>query len=196
MDRYRQSPLLAFRSRKTTVEEAVALPSNVFSRALRDRRTTESQAIVEWSSPDHFSCLATVSSGPTPIVRLRYESQALENSLEQTISFQPARLWFGIRWFFRCPLCDRENAAPRLASKLYLPPSELFFGCRTCHDLTYESVRHHDKRIDRIRRDPGYAEEILRSGRATARQVMQILQVLVPTPRTGGSEVAAIRWLS
>lgn len=38
-----------------------------------------------------------------------------------------------MRWFFDCPMCHRR------VSKLYLPPNELHFACRHCHDLRYQA---------------------------------------------------------
>jgi hypothetical protein len=35
------------------------------------------------------------------------------------------------------------------AIKLYMPPSARYFGCRHCHDLTYQS-RRESHRFDRI----------------------------------------------
>jgi hypothetical protein len=35
------------------------------------------------------------------------------------------------------------------------------FGCRHCHDLTYQSAREHDKRVDRLRRHPELIDALL-----------------------------------
>ena len=39
----------------------------------------------------------------------------------------------GMRWWFFCPACDRRCRI------LYLPSDEIYFACRICHNLTYES---------------------------------------------------------
>jgi len=39
----------------------------------------------------------------------------------------------GQRWWFRCPDCGRRCRV------LYLPSDEIYFSCRICHNLTYES---------------------------------------------------------
>jgi hypothetical protein len=54
----------------------------------------------------------------------------------------------GVRWFFRCPGCNRR------VLKLYVAPSGHDLACRTCLGLTYRSVQQHDKRMDQARRDP------------------------------------------
>lgn len=41
----------------------------------------------------------------------------------------------GLRWWFSCPRCERRSA------KLYLPPRQDLFACRTCHRLSYESAQ-------------------------------------------------------
>ena len=47
----------------------------------------------------------------------------------------------GERWWFACPLTARGVACDRRAGKLYLPPGARYFGCRKCHDLTYQSCQ-------------------------------------------------------
>jgi len=42
----------------------------------------------------------------------------------------------------------------RRVRKLYFPPREMYFGCRACHNLTYESAQTHDHRIYLLMRDP------------------------------------------
>ena len=39
--------------------------------------------------------------------------------------------------------------------KLYMPPGASDFACRACHNLTYESVKEHDKRVDFYLSYPG-----------------------------------------
>jgi len=55
----------------------------------------------------------------------------------------------GVQWWFICPLCHESRCR-----KLYLPPSGGHFGCRSCHDLTYESSQTSDKRVDQLRKMP------------------------------------------
>lgn len=53
----------------------------------------------------------------------------------------------GRRWWFLCPLLRRGRACERRARKLYL--AGRYFGCRTCHDLTYTSTQQSDSRVYR-----------------------------------------------
>jgi len=54
----------------------------------------------------------------------------------------------GERYWLVCPLCGNK------AGKLFRPPEEKYFGCRSCYDLTYRSVREHDQRVDAIVKNP------------------------------------------
>lgn len=71
---------------------------------------------------------------------------ALQYPLDLTTTPLP---WGGRRWWLRCGLLHHKhgNAAPcgRRVAKLYLPRGRRFFGCRHCHQLTYQSCR--DSRV-------------------------------------------------
>jgi hypothetical protein len=47
----------------------------------------------------------------------------------------------GRRYWFECPQCLRR------CGKLYRPPSELYFRCRLCYNLTYDSCNGGRKSI-------------------------------------------------
>jgi hypothetical protein len=67
----------------------------------------------------------------------------------------------GIRRWFKCSLVKDGHLCKRRVRKLYSTPHERLFGCRKCHDLTYESAQRHDKRIDWLLKQP--AEEFIRA---------------------------------
>jgi len=50
----------------------------------------------------------------------------------------------GVRYWLGCPNCGKR------VGKLYLPPGEKFFRCRTCYNLTYKSCKEHDKRMEAL----------------------------------------------
>ena len=54
----------------------------------------------------------------------------------------------GMRHWFLCSLIRDGYPCKRRVRVLYSTPHERLFGCRKCHDLTYESAQKHDKRID------------------------------------------------
>jgi hypothetical protein len=64
----------------------------------------------------------------------------------------PAPLGYGRhRFYFLCTGLDGKTCGRRVG-KLYMPPGENRFGCRTCWNLTYQSSKEHDKREDFFRR--------------------------------------------
>jgi len=54
-------------------------------------------------------------------------------NVKTTVKLIPARLNFGVRFFFECPECSRR------ARILYLPPGENVIACRRCNGLRYWS---------------------------------------------------------
>ena len=60
----------------------------------------------------------------------------------------------GVRWWFICSLVVEGAHCGRRVRKLYLPPGARYFGCRTCHNLTYKSAQEHDKRVHGFLRLP------------------------------------------
>jgi hypothetical protein len=101
-----------------------------------------------------------------PFVRLFYTitragTQERE-SLDYRVQLTSTRPRFGgLRWWFVCPLLARGCPCERRVRKLYLPSGGRYFGCRHCHDLTYESAQTHDKRVDALRRDPDLLAEMV-----------------------------------
>ncbi len=51
----------------------------------------------------------------------------------------------GARWYFSCPFIAEGERCDNRVRILYLPPGERDFGCRKCHDLTYESSQTNHK---------------------------------------------------
>lgn len=78
-------------------------------------------------------------------VRLRYAAPASGEPLDYRVDLvaTPCRLG-GRRWWFVCPLARGEAGCGRRVRKLYLRGR--YFGCRTCHDLTYRSRQRSDAR--------------------------------------------------
>ena len=84
----------------------------------------------------------------------------------------------GRRWWFRCPLSVRGVTCGRRAGKLYLPPSGRYFGCRSCHRLTYTACQTHDKRVDQLRRDPALLRAIIDAPQPDWRQLILALKAI------------------
>ncbi len=77
---------------------------------------------------------------------------------EAVILRSPAPPIGGNGWWFRCPLVANDRPCGRQVRKLYLPPGARYFGCRYCHDLTYESCQEshkYDRLLGVVARDIG-----------------------------------------
>ena len=73
-------------------------------------------------------------------LRLNYRINMSEEAIDYYVGLTTTPLpWGGVRWWFVCPLETDGKSCMRRCGKLYLPPDEDYFGCRICHDLTYES---------------------------------------------------------
>src|SRR5262249_13469992 len=88
----------------------------------------------------------------------------------------------GLRWWFICPLVVNGYPCGRRVGKLYLPPGGRYSGCRHCCDLTYASCQQHDKRVDRLRKDPEALRRLLAEDpeRASFTQLCLIIKALGP----------------
>lgn len=78
--------------------------------------------------------------GPALDITYALERTLLEpDSTERVglLATEPAR--GGVRWWFACPFTVEGERCRRRVAKLYLPSGGNGFGCRQCHDLTYES---------------------------------------------------------
>lgn len=55
----------------------------------------------------------------------------------------------GVRYWFLCPAVTDGLLCENRVGVVYLPPAGKIFGCRQCHDLTYESCQKSHK-YDRV----------------------------------------------
>jgi hypothetical protein len=65
----------------------------------------------------------------------------------------------GSRWRFVCP-----RSCGRWVRKLYFPAPRNYFACRTCHNLTYQSVQEHGSQLAALRRNPALLDAALQIG--------------------------------
>jgi hypothetical protein len=137
---------------KSTVEEYHELPIGRFVPALRKITTgTREWDIVPISWSVHGRKTASILvfveklRDRWPTLRLQYTSTSYRDGSQKhdyhvfvttTSSNLPGNT--GQRWWFICPLVVNGRACRRRVAKLY--GGELF-GCRHCHDLTYQSTR-------------------------------------------------------
>jgi hypothetical protein len=87
----------------------------------------------------------------------------------------------GTRFWFRCPVMRDGNPCGRRVGRLYLPPEQQVFGCRTCYNLTYRSAQEHDHRKYKLAQNLGAMvaaihSKDLRQGRLGARALLLQLE--------------------
>ncbi len=134
-------------NRKLTVEESLTLKMRHF----RDRVIPYSSGTVTWNQTngDKSSIRFLVTSVEPPTIMLRYRWHDTKD-VRLPIVLQTTPTQFGgQRLWFTCPLIVNGVKCDRRVGKLHLPPGAQYFGCRTCHDLTYRSCQqaHREQRL-------------------------------------------------
>jgi hypothetical protein len=138
------------RDAKATVEDSLSFAVKAFRGRLFDGAA--GSFIWYANSPNPASIGYTVSQPSPddwPIITLRYRWNGRED-VEVPIRMQTTPPQFGgRRWWFTCPLARDGVACNRRVAKLYCPSGAQYFGCRTCHDLTYSSCQnsHRSERL-------------------------------------------------
>ena len=89
-----------------------------------------------------------------------------KTDLDYKIKLDATPCYFGgYRYWFVCPLEVNGKYCGRRVQKLYLPSRSIYFGCRHCYNLTYESCKEHDKRMDLLMKlPPDRIKEMMESG--------------------------------
>ena len=126
-------------NKKLAVEESLTLTLRDFRGKIYPR--SFGNITWAWAAGTKTSVHFVVAWGNGPTITLHYRWNDGEN-VEIPIRLQTTPTQFGgERWWFTCPLFTRGVACNRRVGKLYLPPGSRHFGCRKCHDLTYESCQ-------------------------------------------------------
>jgi len=123
--------------KKSTVEESLTLAMQEF----RGRIHPHSSGTYTWTwtGGNKSSIGYFVSWGDRRTITLNYRWGDRED-VRIPIHLQTTPTQFGgKRWWFTCPLIVNGVACNRRAGKLYLSPGTRYFGCRICHNLTYQS---------------------------------------------------------
>jgi len=127
----------------------------------RDTRTGEQTASVG------YACTVTGDEGTIDLGYTVRRRGGEKQAVSMRIGLQSTRLHFGgSRWWFTCPLVVDGKTCMRRVGKLYLPPGEVYFGCRHCHDLTYTSCQDshkYDRLYASLARDVGCSAETVRT---------------------------------
>ena len=125
-------------SKKATVEESLSIGVGDFKKRLFSEST--GAFTWTWAGGNKSSVGYRVTwddGGPTFILTYRWGEQ---EDVRIPIRLQTTPTQFGgERWWFTCPLIVDGVECDRRVGKLHLPPGARYFGCRTCHNLTYRS---------------------------------------------------------
>ncbi len=90
--------------------------------------------------------------GDEILLRLNFSitREGEKNGYNQRIILSPTvPNYGGKRWWFICSLYKSGVPCNRRVATLHVPPGGIYFGCRTCYDLTYTSCQDSHK-FDRI----------------------------------------------
>jgi len=148
--------------RKVRVEECTVLDLDAWVAAgLLDYRSGQ----IEWVSPSMgmtppLAYLIRPTDVPTcHYLYLRSLDGGEESKWKPLTLVGKPQPFGGVRWHFSCP-----SACGHWVRKLYRPPSITFFGCRICHELTYQSTQEHGSRLALLRRNPALLDAALEAG--------------------------------
>ncbi|MCH8157978.1 MAG: hypothetical protein IID18_09580 [Nitrospinae bacterium] len=124
--------------KKSTIEESLTLAM----RDVRGRISPHSGHITwTWAGGNKSSVSYRVTWDNEPTVTLHYGLRD-NKDVQILIRLQTTPTQFGgERWWFTCPLIVCGVACNRRVGKVYLPPGARYFGCRKCHDLSYQSCQ-------------------------------------------------------
>lgn len=151
-------------NKKSTAEESLVLAMQDLKKKLHPY--SEGRFTWTWASGNSSSIGYFVTWEGRPTVTLHYRWGDSED-VRIPVRLQATPTQFGgERWWFTCPLIVAGVPCSRRVGKLYLPPGARYFGCRKCHDLTYQSSQeaHQTERLfGRLRMLPDYVAEL--SGR-------------------------------
>lgn len=156
-------------NKKVTVEQCKAINTSL----LRDHgffSGLNQTGVISWTRQDKeigSIGIEVSTSGMEGEIHFRY-TQTDQFTSEKTNLDYATKLvatschYGGKRWWFVCPLRVGAYQCEKRVLKLYFGGGK-YLGCRHCHNLTYESVQEHDKRIDRLVKNPELVIQLLKS---------------------------------
>ncbi len=137
----------SWHSKATTVEEcrSISIKWLVDHKVVGNGKTS---GRITWNSGSSIGYAVKLVQDRECFLELSY---TFKNSNEQKDITLPVFLqtthpkFGGVRWWMTCPLVINNKPCKKRVGKLYLPPGSCYFGCRTCHGLSYESCQESHK---------------------------------------------------
>jgi hypothetical protein len=154
---------------RRTVEECPSICIRDFVRFNRLAYLGSIPATLTWEGVevDRVRCTLAWHKGELVLHLSNDPSSSKVLGQEQLVSTSSTPCNFGgQRQWLICPGLF-GNTCGRRCTALYISPNGGVFACRCCLDLTYRSSREHDKRLDRIMRNPELLSAALESPNLT-----------------------------
>ncbi len=133
--------------KKTTVEDCHVLTVQAF-KPFMDIDPSH-VGTMTWTRGEEKEYVASISfrrveTAAGLAFRFLYTSGKGENARAMDYLVQAVKVvphFGGARWYFLCPLVRDGAPCRHRVDKLFLPPGGVYFGCRECYGLTYESAQ-------------------------------------------------------
>jgi hypothetical protein len=148
-------------NRKRTVEESLTLSMRVMRPYIKNNQS----GFITWTNADgQVSTAGFLSSVHDQLCFVIHYWIGTTEHVRTVVELASTHTRnAGRRLWFLCPLASSRAACGRRVECLYLPSNGKYFGCRQCHQLTYQSCQqaHKDERFFcRWARELGFDEEI------------------------------------
>jgi hypothetical protein len=133
--------------RKCQVEECYRIDIHKLRRFGALDGNAPSSFYYRWPDGSNIGVTVVVRGLEPYALRLNYtttDSNEEKTRLEYDVLLDETACFLGgsRRWFM-CPLYVNGQKCRNRCRYLYRPPGSIYFGCRSCHDLTYESRQKH-----------------------------------------------------
>ena len=97
-----------------------------------------------WSGYVSSIGLTVCTLGDRPHVRFQYTNTRRSTGEKTEIDYKVPLVttpchFGGVRWWFICPATKNGVRCGRRVGKLYCPQGGMYYACRHCHDLSYDS---------------------------------------------------------
>ena len=126
---------------RSTVEQCLILDASRWARERVLREESIRTGTWRWMRGEErvaFVDYSINTSQTSPTLGLTYRVAGVHQSYFIGLQTTEPR-YGGLRWWFSCPLQMKGVPCGRRVRKLFLPPGSHYFGCRNCHNLTYDS---------------------------------------------------------
>jgi hypothetical protein len=150
--------------RRTTAEECLSIDASEWTREGILKAGVRQAGFWHWVYPGgrEYSVGYEVNTtgGGDAWVRLSYIPLLTGERMDYRVVLLATRPHLGgVRWWFTCPVPGPHGPCGRRVGKLHIPPDDVYFGCRRCHQLTYTSSqqsRYDDPLFRRLARYMGW----------------------------------------